>query len=78
MTCQNCRSSIATGRYSYNLGAVRMLTVLCEPCAASLRSVGMNLRDGRATDRDLDRPAEDRRPVWLRNLRAKDFTGTVA
>ena len=76
MICQNCRSAIATARYVYGHGAIRNLTVLCDPCAVSLRGIGMDLRVERATDYGLERT--DRRPVWLRNLKAKDFTGSIA
>jgi hypothetical protein len=76
MICQNCRSSIATSRYVYGLNGMRKLSVLCAPCAGSLVAIGMDLRAGRSSDRDLSR--EDTRPAWVRNLKAKDFTGSIA
>ncbi len=72
MNCGNCRSSIATTRYAYGR-PIRRITALCAPCAASLTALGMDLRASRAEAAPVDN-----RPAWVRNLRAKDFTGSIA
>lgn len=72
MMCQNCRSAIATRRYGYGRGVVRNIAPLCDRCAETLTGLGMDLRAERVA------PVTDTRPRWLRNLRAKDFTGSIA
>lgn len=73
MICQNCRSAVATGRYVYGQGKVRNLTTLCDGCRLILQGMGMDLRSGQPIAK-----VEDTRPAWLRNLRSKDFTGSIA
>lgn len=70
MRCGNCRSAIASRRYVYGQGALRGIAPLCDTCATALSAIGMDIRPG-------DREA-DTRPEWMRRLRAKDFTGSVA
>jgi len=62
--CSNCRSAIATHRYAYVAGTVR-IAPLCDPCHAALSAIGMDLREER---RSVER---DTRPEWLKRSLAK-------
>jgi hypothetical protein len=49
---------------SYRVWPTGTVTNLCDPCAAVLRSLGMDLR-------------EDAIPEWRRRLVARDMTGAL-
>lgn len=72
MNCRNGDCSNMGKRYIFGLGHTRQLTVLCDDCAAKLSAIGMNLR---SEDRSAER---DTRPAWLRNLKPRDMTGSIA
>jgi len=72
MICRNCKSAIATARYVAGVGALRTIAPLCDSCAASLNGMGFGFV------RQAEPVAQDTRPRWLRNLKAKDFSGSVA
>lgn len=72
MLCRNGDCTHIGKRYVIGFGVTRQLTVLCGLCAESLAGMGLHLR----AERDPEPP--DDRPRWLRGLRAKDYTGSVA
>ena len=71
MICKNCRAAIATARYVAGIGSLRTIAPLCDSCATSLNGIGFGFV------RQAEPVAQDTRPRWLRNLKAKDMTSGV-
>lgn len=62
--CHRTTNCIVTPARAYLVWPTGVLTMLCGPCAQTLREMGTDLR-------------EDTRPEWRRRLPERDMTGAL-